>query len=355
MARHGTSLLYLPVLLIGMTACGNAYADRAPAGPRHGAALAPAPSDAPYTLDIIDENGSFLDAYQHRGRVYVLGTAGQRYTLRVGNPTPSRIEAVISVDGLDVIDGEPADLRKRGYVVPPYGEVRVEGFRVSTEQVAAFRFSSVSNSYAGRKGKARNVGVIGVAIFEEQTAPQMVLPSPPPRPHVHPYGGYRDDADSVRGEAAPAAPTARKQSAPDANAPAPSPPTRSAPPRSAASRAPSSAGPVGSGAGTAAPTDGAMLRGRAAEEAASQECCGPRPSDRPGLGTEFGERRYSSVSWTRFVRAHAHRADVLIELRYNDLAGLQALGIPIVDTDEVLTRETATPFPGDHRFSQPPR
>lgn len=352
MALHATSLLALPVLLIGMTACGNAYADRAPAGPRHGAALVPAPSDAPYTLDIIDENGSFLDAYQHRGRVYVLGSAGQRYTLRVGNPTPRRIEAVVSVDGLDVIDGEPADLRKRGYVVPPYGEVRVEGFRVSTDQVAAFRFSSVRSSYAGRKGKARNVGVIGVAIFEEQTEPQIVLPSPPPRPPV-PYGRYRGDVGSARGEAAPAPHTARKQSAPDADASAPSQPTRSAPPRSAASRAPASAG--SRGADTTAPSGGAMLRDGVAAEAESRQCCGPRPSERPGLGTEFGERRYSSVSWTRFVRAHAHRADVLIELRYNDLAGLQALGIPIVDTDEVLTRETATPFPGDQRFAQPPR
>src|SRR6185295_7375132 len=97
---------------------------------------------------------------------------GERYVIRITNPTPRRIEAVISVDGLDVIDGESGDLRKRGYVVPAYGETRIEGFRTSQADVATFRFSSVSGSYAGQKGKSRNVGVIAVALFEEQPVVQ---------------------------------------------------------------------------------------------------------------------------------------------------------------------------------------
>ena len=36
----------------------------------------------------------------------------------ITNPTAHRVEAVVSVDGLDVVDGENGDLRKRGYVVP---------------------------------------------------------------------------------------------------------------------------------------------------------------------------------------------------------------------------------------------
>jgi hypothetical protein len=35
-------------------------------------------------------------------------------------------------------------------------------------QVAAFRFGSVRDSYAARKGDAQNVGVIGVAFFAEE-------------------------------------------------------------------------------------------------------------------------------------------------------------------------------------------
>src|ERR1051326_921729 len=107
-----------------------------------------------------------------RDRFPVQGAAAERYLIRITNPTARRIEAVVSVDGLDVIDGENGDLHKRGYVVPAYGETRIEGFRTSQADVATFRFSSVHDSYAGMKGKARNVGVVAVALFEEQAQPE---------------------------------------------------------------------------------------------------------------------------------------------------------------------------------------
>lgn len=78
------------------------------------------------------------------------------------------MEVVLSVDGLDVIDGRAASLSKRGYLVRPGGSITIEGFRESSEAVAAFRFSSVRDSYAARKyGETRNVGVIGIAAFNE--------------------------------------------------------------------------------------------------------------------------------------------------------------------------------------------
>jgi hypothetical protein len=86
----------------------------------------------------------------------------------------------------------------------------------------------------------------------------------------------------------------------------------------------------------------------------------PDPSprtNRPGLGTEFGEQRYSAASFTRFVRA-ADRPIAVAELRYNNAAGLAALGInaePLPDQGEIMTRETADPFPGDGNYAKPPR
>ena len=82
----------------------------------------------------------------------------------------------------------------------------------------------------------------------------------------------------------------------------------------------------------------------------------PVPRERLGLGTEFGEQRYSAASYTRFVRG-AGRPAAIAELRYNDAAGLLALGIPLQPTPddrELILRETANPFPGDH-FARPPR
>jgi len=199
------------------TACSSAYADQPVAGPALPPAhialgIAPAKIRAPYDVQIMRENGETLPTYSQKDRFYVQGNANERYIIRVTNPTERRIEAVVSVDGLDVIDGENGDLRKRGYVVPPYGETRIEGFRTSQAEVATFRFSSVSGSYAGQKGKARNVGVIAVALFEEQPENEQQIivgqAPPPPPPHRRPYNFQGDLDDSARHAGVGAAPAA---------------------------------------------------------------------------------------------------------------------------------------------------
>ncbi|MGC4017202.1 MAG: hypothetical protein QM755_22220 [Luteolibacter sp.] len=57
-------------------------------------------------------------------------------------------------------------MNKRGYVVPAGKTLEVEGYRTDYNSVAAFQFSTVSNSYANlSKGDTRNVGVIGLAVY----------------------------------------------------------------------------------------------------------------------------------------------------------------------------------------------
>lgn len=121
------------------------------------------------TMGLRDENGKFLNGYVSGGKNYVQGEAGTRYSIILRNRSPFRFEIVLSVDGLDVLDGKDASFSKRGYILDPRGELEVEGFRQSMDQVAAFRFGSVASSYANQKhGETRNVGVIGVAIFHER-------------------------------------------------------------------------------------------------------------------------------------------------------------------------------------------
>ena len=86
----------------------------------------------------------------------------------IENETDSRFEAVVSVDGLDVVDGELASFDKRGYVVEPFTSTVIDGWRTSQHSVAAFRFADLEESYAARSGQSRNVGVVGVAFFREQ-------------------------------------------------------------------------------------------------------------------------------------------------------------------------------------------
>ncbi len=101
-------------------------------------------------------------------RWFAVGEQGRRYSIVVRNKTDLRLEAVLSVDGLDVLDGHKASVRKPGYIIAPHSQLKVDGFRQSTESVAAFRFSSVRESYAAEKyHNTQNVGVIGVAIFNE--------------------------------------------------------------------------------------------------------------------------------------------------------------------------------------------
>jgi hypothetical protein len=301
-----------------------------------------------YELQVLVD-GVPAPAFFQNGETYVMGSLGERYTLRIVNHTGRRIEAVASVDGRDVVDGRPADFRnKRGYIVPAWGSVDIDGWRLSRAQVAAFRFSSVADSYAARTGSAREVGVIGAAIFPERFVP----PPRPIEPTPYSYNRYRDydrhgyPADEAEGYGSrgEAAPSARSKSA-DASGPAPSTPPSADKPAAAPPA------PLSGNGSSAAP------RGYAQEA----------PSRRPGLGTEFGEAVGSSVREVTFMRANPSSPSVVLGARYNDRDGLVALGID-VDRDmyacggatwgrdrDLELRQTANPFPvTDRRYAAPP-
>ncbi|HZS35603.1 MAG TPA: hypothetical protein VFF06_02190 [Polyangia bacterium] len=135
---------------------------------------APIPVRGGLVASVFDESERPLETVSWGGRLYVVGAPGVRYSLRVHNQTARRYEVVASVDGLDVVDGESASFEKRGYVIEPFGTLTIDGFRQSRDLVAAFRFGAVGESYAARTGDGRNVGVIGLAFFDEQGA------APPP-------------------------------------------------------------------------------------------------------------------------------------------------------------------------------
>lgn len=269
----------------------------------------------PYSLEIVNEYGVTLPTFAARGKTYLLGTVGERYFIRVRNGSGQRIEVVASVDGRDVLDGQPADFSKRGYVVNPYQDATIDGYRLSQKSVAAFRFSSVPQSYAAQTGSARDVGVIGVAIFPERyTVPYW--PVPVPQYRAVPPGGYDY---SRRGTAE--------------TAPPPSSPQGVTPPDDAAksNEAPRS-------------VEGGVVGG---------------VLPRPGLGTEFAEEHASHVYRVRFERASATPA-ALLSVHYDDRAGLVALGVDVdraagsYGNEEPWPRESAQPFRRNASFAQPP-
>lgn len=131
-------------------------------------------------LSVIDrDSGASLPQYRHRGQAWLPGEPGRRYALRLRNLGPQRLLAVVSVDGVNVVDGRTADPRQAGYVLGPWQTVEIDGWRKSLDAVAGFVFVDPAASYAARTGRPANIGTIGIAVFREQA--RMPRPSPPAR------------------------------------------------------------------------------------------------------------------------------------------------------------------------------
>ena len=161
---------------------------------------------ARFTAQLESANGGTLRTFRHRGQTFVMGEHGDRYVIVVRNPTAQRVEAVVTVDGRDVINGRRGDFRRnRGYIVPAFGTTRIDGFRQSLNHVAAFRFGDPGSSYSSQMGTPQNVGVIGVAIFPERKSRRHIAKdsaraakprakSAPGRAEARRHGGFDADA-----------------------------------------------------------------------------------------------------------------------------------------------------------------
>lgn len=129
--------------------------------------------------------GRPVNEYPHNGQTFIEGRDGSNFEIEFVNRTPSRVEAVLSVDGLSVIDGQEAGPESSGYMIEPYGNVRIPGWKLTDAQVAAFVFAGKKKSYAQQStGSARNTGVIGALVFAEKARRNDY----PIRP-LHAFGG----------------------------------------------------------------------------------------------------------------------------------------------------------------------
>ncbi|MBK6295456.1 MAG: hypothetical protein IPO19_06645 [Rhodoferax sp.] len=124
-------------------------------------------------VSVIDRStGERLDVYRHRGRLYVAGIPGNRYAVSLHNKSGARVLTVVSVDGINAISGQTAAAAQSGYVLSPWQTTQVSGWRKSMDEVAAFYFTSIDDSYAARTDRPQHVGVIGVAVFREAEPPR---------------------------------------------------------------------------------------------------------------------------------------------------------------------------------------
>ena len=242
-------------------------------------------------VTVIDRStGETLPVYNYRGEYWVAGTPGAKYSIAVANAVGSRVLAVMSVDGVNVLNGQTASVDQTGYVFNAGQRYEVTGWRKSNQEVAAFEFVASPSSYAERTGRPANVGVIGVAVFKERGYQPPVSVAPPWSPPPYRYG-----ANGI--------PEARKHAPAEAGAAD----SASAPPVPA----PSSA-------------QGAAASGYAGGEMAKR--AEARPDMREKLGTGHGEREWSQVSHTNFDRAQSSPNET-IRIRYDSRENLISMGV----------------------------
>ena len=291
------------VALVAMTAQAGTYAD----------------------VRIINRTtGAAVPAYSHEGRLYVAGRPGDRYAVQVQNRIGERILAVVSVDGVNAVSGETAGPQQSGYVLAPFQSYDVGGWRKSTSEIAAFYFTTLSDSYAARTDRPANVGVIGVALFRELPPPRPVYPRP--IPHAAPM------------QDAPSAPQ-RSQSG--------------AAPSDTDSTGPASTGPTSTANEQKARAAEAPAAGASSADSGASPALPPALRRQERIGTGHGERERSDVTYTSFRRASPNPSEVLT-IHYDSQENLIARGI----IPGVPPMVGANPFPNavlQGRFVPDPR
>lgn len=248
-------------------------------------------------VQVIDrDSGETLSVYRHQGEHWVAGRPGARYAVSVRNATSARLLGVVSVDGVNVVSGETAAPHQTGYVLSPWQQYNVAGWRKSNSEVAAFHFTASSASYAERTGRPAHVGVIGVAVFREKMVPPpaVLMPESTHTPQHSLQERGRAEAPHELPLTNPHVP----QNADRMTAPAPG-------------------------------------------ESMTMERRMAPASPAPSLGTGHGARERDWISHTTFDR-RSHRPDELVRIRYDSLENLVAMGI--IPSRALPPRPN--PFPG---------
>jgi hypothetical protein len=125
-------------------------------------------------------NGKFIQEYHKDQQIFVEGRKGSNFELSLKNLTCRRILVHPTVDGLSAMTGEEASRNdhSHGYVLGPYQDATIPGWRLDNDSVAQFFFAGEGKSYAEKTGRPLNKGVIAAAVWEEK--------------HVN-YGWYMSD------------------------------------------------------------------------------------------------------------------------------------------------------------------
>jgi len=125
-------------------------------------------------MDIISQHPKFQNLSMRKYGVDGIETIGawgdEPFEIKFRNNTSNRVQVKISVDGTDVLSGDPATTSpdSQMWLVNAYGTLQLKAWPESRNGGAAFVFTSATNSVAlHTHGDMSSRGIIAAAVFEE--------------------------------------------------------------------------------------------------------------------------------------------------------------------------------------------
>lgn len=130
------------------------------------------PSYTNVEVDVLSTSNRPVRKYSLEGKTFIEGKKGSEFSIRIKNPNSMRVEVIVSVDGLCVIDGKKAHSNSRSYVINAYDNMIIEGWRINNDEVRNFYFTDKEASYSRIKdGDETNCGIISVLAYAEYVKP----------------------------------------------------------------------------------------------------------------------------------------------------------------------------------------
>lgn len=173
-----------------------------------------APSDYTQVLNNIGEKVKLtvidtqynkpLPIYLFNNQYWIAGTPNKAYIMElISTLKKRRALATVSVDGINVITGEDANVLQRGYILSPNKRYKIAGWRKNIHEVATFKFVYPQYSYADQVGRSNNLGIIGMAVFSEHypshqlDMPDIQAESDTKHTHKHKYANNLNNLKDV--------------------------------------------------------------------------------------------------------------------------------------------------------------
>lgn len=125
-------------------------------------------------LRILVDGNPVRKYFDRDGKIWVEARHGSRFEIKLTNDGWQRVLAVVSVDGLNIIDGKHENPETaKGYIINSYSSATIPGWKTGPDSAREFYFTADSSASYSKKIGAdeRNIGVIAAAFYKEKIKP----------------------------------------------------------------------------------------------------------------------------------------------------------------------------------------